>query len=290
MQAKDHIREARLDEALSELMQGVREDPADSSKRVYLFQLFAVMGDFQRALNQLNVLGEMDAKTLMMVQTYRQLIQCEQFREHVFAGNSSPLVFGDPEPSVALMLEALKLSAAGEHEHAAALRTEAFIDIRAAAGNVSIDGAESFEWIADADSRIGPFVEAYIDGKYFWVPFTCIRSIEIHEPEDLRDLVWAPCEFTWQNGGSVVGFIPSRYPIERGSQCRNEVLLSRLTNWKQLSSEEYAGSGQRIWATNAGDYPILSCRTISFDADPTAQTEVNDAVTEAEHSEFHTVA
>ena len=65
----------------------------------------------------------------------------------------------------------------------------------------TIDG-KPFEWIADADPRLGPIMEAMVDGKYYWVPFTRLSRLDIEAPADLRDQVWMPAHFTWSNGGA----------------------------------------------------------------------------------------
>ena len=78
-------------------------------------------------------------------------------------------------------------------------------------------GKADFEWLADADSRLGPILEAVIDGRYFWVPLENIHQIVLEKPKDLRDVVWVPAEFMWRNGGTAVGLIPSRYPGSESS-------------------------------------------------------------------------
>lgn len=261
MQAQTLIREGKVKEALAELFQSVRDNPANLDYRIYLFQLLAVDGQYDRALTQLNVTGEMDPKTLMMVQTYREVIQCEVLRSQVFAGVKTPLIFGDPEAWVAPVLESLKQAAAGEHEKAQQLRESAYELIPTISGNINGD---AFEWMADADSRIGPFVEAIVNGKYFWIPTTCIKDIHFHEPEDLRDLVWLPTEFTWANEGKAVGFVPVRY-IDNASESKPELQLARLTDWQQAADNIYYGLGQRMFATDAGDYSLLDIRDIHFD-------------------------
>ena len=39
----------------------------------------------------------------------------------------------------------------------------------------SLNG-QPFEWVADADSRLGPVMEAIINGRYYWVPFARLAS------------------------------------------------------------------------------------------------------------------
>ena len=70
-------------------------------------------------MTQLQVVGELDAKTLAMVQTYREALRCEALRADVFAGKRSPLFFGKPAEWMALLLSALKMSAENHHAEAA---------------------------------------------------------------------------------------------------------------------------------------------------------------------------
>src|SRR5690606_40769521 len=49
-----------------------------------------------------------------------------------------------------------------------------------------LDG-KPFEWIADADMRLGPVIEAIINGKYFWLPFASVARLDLEAPADLRD-------------------------------------------------------------------------------------------------------
>ena len=62
--AEQHLQEGRLQEALAELQNQVRKDPANPKLRTFLFQLLAVLGEWDRALTQLNVAGELDAANL----------------------------------------------------------------------------------------------------------------------------------------------------------------------------------------------------------------------------------
>src|SRR6188768_4003843 len=126
MSADQLLREGKLDEALAALQNQVRAKPADAKLRDFLFQLLAVQGNWERALTQLNVAGELDASNLAMVQTYREAIRCELLRAEIFAGKRSPLIFGQPDEWLALLTQALKLTAEGQHAAAADLRAKAF--------------------------------------------------------------------------------------------------------------------------------------------------------------------
>ena len=273
MSAEESLREGNLEQALVQLQERIRKNPADAKPRVFLFQLLAVLGQWERALTQLGVAGELDPGTLSMVQAYREAIQCEVLRTRVFAGQRSPLVFGEPEQWLALLMEALRLTALGEFARAQPLRDQAFAEAPATPGRITIVGEpplmEEFTWIADADMRLGPLLEAFINGRYYWIPWHRIREIQVEAPEDLRDVVWMPAHFVWANGGEAVGMIPTRYP---GSEAGpdNRLRLSRQTEWLEYAPDSFRGLGQRMLATDGGEYPLMDVREIQLGPAPTS--------------------
>lgn len=264
MDAKDLVREGRLNDALAALQNEVRAQPADAKQRIFLFQLLAVMGQWDRALNQLNVAGELDPGALAMMHTYRDALSCEVLRNEVMAGERTPLLFGEPQQWLALHMEASRLSAAGNFAAAQELRAKAYEDAPATSGE--IDG-ESFEWLADADSRLGPVIEMVVNGNYYWVPTQNLGEVNFDPVADLRDLVWRPAYITWANGGEIVALVPGRYA---GSDTSDDdkVKLGRTTVWEDKGNEEFHGLGQRLLTTDAGDYPLLSVTQIKFNTAP----------------------
>ncbi|GGY16158.1 hypothetical protein GCM10008098_04190 [Rhodanobacter panaciterrae] len=255
------LKEGRPDEALQLLTVEVRNNPADAKRRVFLFQLLALLGQWERAQNQLNVSGELEPLNAMMVGAYTEALKGELVRADVFAGKRLPVVIGEPEQWLALLLQALKLTADGRHEQAAALREQAFEQAAAVSGN--IDGTP-FEWMADADPRMGPCLEIVVNGGYSWVPFSRVQELKFEAPTDLRDKIWVPVQVTWSNGGRAIGFIPGRYPGSERTD-NNDLVLGRKTEWVDVGADFQIGLGQRMLATDAGDYPLLDARLISFD-------------------------
>lgn len=254
------LKEGRLDEALQLLTQEVRGNPADVRRRIFLFQLLALRGEWERAQTQLNVVGDLDPGNTLMVTTYTAVLRGEAARGAVFAGRRTPVVVGEPEAWLAMLFQALKLDAQGKHAEAAPLRAQALEQAEASAG--SIDG-QAFEWIADADPRFGPCLEIVLEGGYAWVPFSRIKQLLFDPPTDLRDKVWLPAQVTWRNGGQAVGFVPARYP---GSEKAgdDDFTLARKTDWIAETDDLQTGVGQRMFATDAGDHPLLDARAIEF--------------------------
>ena len=259
--AEQSLREGDPQKALRLLQDTIRSKPADAKLRVFLFQLLCVLGQWDRALNQLTVSGELDASTLAMVQTYREAIQCEGLREQVFLGKRAPLLFGEPETWVALLIEALLREGQGELDAARTLRDQAFENAPAVSG--TIDG-KAFEWLSDADMRLGPVLEAVINGKYYWVPLTRLSKIDIEPPTDLRDTVWMAAHLEFSHGGEAVALIPTRYA---GTDLTQPLeALARQTHWDESMPGFFIGKGQRVLSTDSGDLALMDIRSIAFDA------------------------
>ena len=249
--------------ALARLQDDVRARPADAKLRVFLFQLLCVLGQWERALNQLKVASELEPLALPMAQMYGDAVRCEAVRDEVFEGRKSPMILGEPDEWLALLIESRLRAGLGEAANAEDLRLRAFEGAPASAGD--IDG-QPFEWIADADSRLGPVVEAIINGRYYWVPFSRISRITLEAPEDLRDLVWMPAQLQFQNGGESLALIPTRYPGSESSED-GALALARKTAWESFAADAFRGLGQRVLATSGGETPILEVRAISIRQD-----------------------
>ena len=260
--ASELLKANDLDGALAALQAQVRANPADARLRIFLFQLLCVTGDWKRAITQLKLCAELDPAALPMAQTYREAIICEVYREKVFAGEKAPLVFGEPQEWLALLIEALKSLAMGRNAEATSLRARAFDAAPAITGE--IDG-QRFDWIADADQRLGPVLEIVINGKYYWMPFTSIATLRCDPPQDLRDAVWTAANLTLRNGGEFVALIPTRYvgtTVSAGPAAR----LARATEWMDVGTDTFVGMGQRLFATDAGDVALMDLRVLRVDA------------------------
>ena len=263
-QALELLQQSDAEGALKALQADIRSNPADVKKRIFLFQLLCVLGQWERALNQLTALGEMAASALPMVQTYREAIKCEMLRAEVFAGKKVPMLFGQPDTWTALLIEAMLREGKGELTEARTLRDQAFEQAPSCAGTV--DG-QPFAWMADADMRLGPVLEAIVNGKYYWIPLDRLSSVQIEAPADLRDQVWMPANFMFTNGGETVGLIPTRYAgsFESGDGA---LALSRRTDWLEPLPGFYTGLGQRLLTTDQGDLALMDIRRIDFEAQP----------------------
>lgn len=264
MTSAELVRGGRLTDGLAALQSEIRQKPADQSLRLFLFQLDCVLGRFDKALTQLQLVASMDAETMLLAQVFRQVVACEMLRREVFEGKRTPLIFGEPQEWLGLLVKANTLVAEGRFSAAAELRARAFEAAPATPGTID---ERPFEWIADADSRLGPVLEAIIDGKYYWVPFFRLAKVQVVKPADLRDAVWTQAHFHWSNGGDAAGFIPARY--SGTENCEDDALrLAHKTIWTEHEHESFLGLGQRMLSTDAGEYALLDCRTITLTPAP----------------------
>lgn len=287
--------------ALSALKLCVREKPEDTKLRTFLFQMFAVLGEYDKAFNQLSVLAELDPSTIPMVQTYKTLLPSEAFRAEVFSGEHMPSVFNPPLSSgnsntgansadtdtsspymqpllLSLRQWVLKRANNQKLDVPLALSQQAMAAAPALAGSINGD---KFNWVMDGDSRMGPALEVVIKGKYYWLPFQNIRSIQCEAPEDLRDMVWFPAHFTWHSGEQVIGFIPVRYP-ETLAHSDPRFWLAKQTDWQSPAQNYFLGVGQRTLITDNSEYPLLELRDLEFNPPESQLSAVNSTASESD--------
>ena len=86
MTPEELVKDGRPDEALKGLQTRIRDEPANAKSRVFLFQLLSVLGDWQRADTQLQVLSEMDSDSMMLSRIFEPVLVCEAIRADIFAG------------------------------------------------------------------------------------------------------------------------------------------------------------------------------------------------------------
>lgn len=226
---------------------------------MFLFQLLAVAGEWDKAKRQLAALAQLSAEAQMLSVAYGQAIDAEVERAAVFAG----IARGRQHVASSWaegVLDALEHFAAGRIAEGEAARDAAFDAAPETPG--SADG-DAFDWIADADARFGPTFEAIIGGRYGLQPFDQVERIEGEGVRDLRDIIWYPVQIFFRSRQSVAAFLPARYPGSEASGNSAE-RLARATNWLDLPWGE-TGVGQHLWSLSTGeDRGLLSIRRLTF--------------------------
>ena len=79
--AEELLHAGRVDESLSRVQEDVRRNAADPRTRVFLFQILCVLGQWKRALTQLDVLAAMGADHLLLARIFEPVVRAELVRE-----------------------------------------------------------------------------------------------------------------------------------------------------------------------------------------------------------------
>ena len=253
------LKDGDLDGARRALVEVVRAKPGDPQARMFLFQLLATAGEWDKAKTQLATLAQLSPEAGMLAVAYGQAVDAERERAEVFAGTKRMALLVESEWATA-QVDAIEHYAHGRRAEGDSARDAAFEAAPDTPG--TLDGAE-FEWIADADSRFGPAFEAIVGGRYGLIPFDAVASLKSEGPKDLRDTVWYPAQVALKTGNSVAAMLPARYPGSEAAADVNE-RLGRATAWHDTQWGQ-AGSGQHLWTLSTEDErDLLSVRQLLF--------------------------
>lgn len=255
------LREAgSVSQALQSAETQVRRHPDAHEARWQLFQWLCVIGEWPRALKQLQVATQLAADFAQTAHVYRDLIRAEVFRVAVLKGEREPGALLAPPDWVSPLLEALMLAGNQDLSGADRCREQALSEAAAPAG--THDGAP-IVWITDSDTRYGPTCEIVSAGRYAWLPFVQMRKLEMKPVAGLLNLIWRPATVALTEGTVCRGFVPVRYS---GSEHGNDTLrLARETRWANIGQTGVVALGQKTWMTDAGDIGLLDVTSLIFE-------------------------
>jgi len=255
-----------LEAAIARAEQDVRTRPTDVHVRWFLFELLCVIGNWERALKQLQTCATMNPELDSTAQAMRGLIRAERQREDVFAGKQMPVPVVDLSEWMLDLARANAANAAGNHDEADTLRTRAMTAAPASGGQGNLG---TFDWLADTDSRLGPVCEVIAAGSYRWLAFADIQQMQVAAPARLLDLVWASADITLKPDTPLKAYLPVRYPGTTGttSGSGDALRMARETVWREVGGAGVFAYGQKTWMSDQGDWPLLEVRELAFQAD-----------------------
>jgi type VI secretion system protein ImpE len=262
MNARDLFSAGELNEAVAAAAQEVREQPADTPKRLFLADLLCFSGELERADNQLDAVMEEQPESVAAIQTFRQLIRAEQARQQFFASGHLPAFLSRPEGAVRLLLEASIRVRAGALEEASRLLDQALEQRQKVAG---LCNARPFQEFRDVDELTSCILEVLTSkGDYYWIPIEQVESIECSAPARPRDLLWRRTHLVVRDGPDGEVFLPVLYP-GAAEEADDRIRLGRMTDWRGGDAAPIRGIGQRIFQVGEDDLPIMELKTVSFE-------------------------
>lgn len=226
---KELFKDGKVREAVEALTAYMRERPADTEQRTFLFELLCFCGEYARAERQLAVLGagNPDKETGAIV--YYAASHAEKTRQDLFEHRKFP---SGPAASLPGTLN-----------------------------------GKPFNEISDANPEIGARLEVFAAGSCVWIPFEHLASVEMDQPRRLRDTIWAPAlvqtgpSFQGKDLGEVL--LPAIYPFSWKHEDEN-VWLGRLTEWGVDEEGREVIAGQKMLIVNGEEFPFLEVRSLKF--------------------------
>jgi type VI secretion system protein ImpE len=231
MTARELFQAGKLEEAVQALSAELRDNPTDAKRRTFLFELLCFAGQFDRAEKQLEALGRESNQAEMGALLYRAAIAAERKRQEIFTNKDFPAAPAEGDADVAGTLN-----------------------------------GKPFNWIVDADPRIGPRLEVFAAGGYLWIPFRHIQNIQIEPPKRLRDLLWIPARVTTGMAFKAVELGEVLVPaltVFAWKHPDNNVRLGRETHTEEVDGEVIP-AGQKTLLVDGEEVPILEVRTLEF--------------------------
>ena len=230
--AIDAFRAGHLSEAVEALGIELRHHPADAQRRAFLFELLCFTGQYERAVKQLDVLGQASKEAELGAMLYKGAIRAQRERDALFADGAFPLTAAKP--------------------------------VRGTLNGIS------FASLEDADPRIGARVECFAAGKYLWLPMAHIATIVMAAPTALRDTLWPSVRVTTgpQFKGLELGEV--LLPVIAAGTTDNAddaIRLGRVTDWRSLPDGGEAPMGLKLWLVDGEEFPLLELRELVIESD-----------------------
>jgi type VI secretion system protein ImpE len=258
MNASDLFKAGQLQEAIDAQIKDVKANPADPSRRLFLFEMLAFAGDLEKARRQVDAVtyGQMELDVAVLA--YRKLLDSEEKRRRLFRESLTPQFLKDPPDHVKLRLEAV--NRLRENRPAEALETLN----KAAEATPALQGqlnAKPFTSLRDCDDLFAGVLEVMAQGNYYWVPLEQIETLAMNPPKFPRDLLWIPARLGVRDGPSGEVHLPALYP---GSEAHPDiqVKLGRMTDWKSLEGGPVLGQGLHLYLMDDQDIGILEWRDL----------------------------
>jgi len=233
MTARELYHAGQLGAAIQALGAELRDNPVDTRRRTFLFELLCFAGEYDRAVKHLDVLAGQGPDAATGVLLYRAALNADRMRNDLFEKKDYPEVRSNIAP---------------------------------VAGTLN---GKPFESIEDADPRIGPRLEIFAAGQCMWLPLAHIATVRMEAPQRLRDLLWAPAlvhtgpAFKGTELGEVLMPVLSPLSFRHPDDA---VKLGRSTVWEKQEDGDTIPFGQKMLLVDGEEFPVLELRHLEITA------------------------
>jgi type VI secretion system protein ImpE len=250
----------QLAEAVNAQIGEVKANPADHARRLFLFELLAFAGDWDRARRQIDAVQYNEPDLDIAVLAYRKLLDAEQKRRQLFTDGLKPGSLAEPPEHVRLRLEAVNRLREKRYTEAAGALAKAQEATPPIQGLLN---EKPFTALRDCDDLFAGVLEVMSQGNYYWVPFEQIDTLAAKPPKFPRDLLWLPARLEVRDGPAGDVFLPALYPHSY-EHADNQVKLGRMTDWQGAEGEPARGVGLRMFLVGDDDVSLLEWRKLEM--------------------------
>ena len=263
MKAKEFYEVGQLNNALEAITADVKKKPTDINSRGFLCEMLFIKRNWERADKQLDFIGHQDPNAIHMVALWRQLLRAGQARDQFYSEGRVPEVLEEPNDLVQAYLEASVSMREGNKAEALKILDSAESSRPAIKGKFN---GKAFSDFRDLDDLMPAVLEVFTStGKYYWIPFSRISSLEFHPPEGPMDLVFRRATMeTTEEGPDGDVYIPAIYQ-HLADEDEENLLLGRATDWLGKEGEPVVGAGQKMFLVDEQSITIMEIETLEFD-------------------------
>ena len=269
MDSKELIMAGNLSEARRQLIEDVKSSPSDMGKRTLLFQVHTLLGEWDKAERQLDVIATQDSSRETGVQVYKNLIQAERERMEVLKTNRRPSFLPETPPYLELYSVACEKLNSKKTDEAIEIFDKINSQLPVLSGTIN---GKYFSGFNDIDISLTFFLEAIVHERYIRIPFESLREVSITPPKSLFDLIWIPAHITTWNELTISCYLPVLYP---GSFLHEDdrVKLGRMTDWVPAGGPFSKGMGQHVFLIGEEEVGILDIREVVFNKPDTGEED-----------------
>jgi len=262
MKASELFQSGDLQGAIAAATADLKAKPTDVAQRLFLAELLWFAGQLDRVEKQLETITRQSTQAAMTLALYRQILRGEIAREQVLREGRTPEIVTELPATTKLTLECLLALRLGQHAEASRLLEQA--EAQRVPLNGTCNGRE-FQEFRDLDDRVAGVLEVITStGKYYWVPWQNIESLEMEPPKVPLDLLYRRTQIEVIGGPNGEVYIPTRYVAAADEQLDDTLLLGRATDWIGEEGSLVQGRGLRTWLVGEDDLSIMEIETLSF--------------------------
>ncbi len=262
MEIKELIDSGHLTEAISSVSEEVRKLPQDSASRNILWELLCIAGEYERADNHLDVLITQHPQASERAGLYRRVLRAAQTRLDCFYQGAKPEFIERPSQMMQAVLKALVERRFGNMADAAKILQDSSKTATPVKGKCN---NKQFSLLRDCEDWCAYFLEVFtVKGKYYWIAFEDIDSVELLSPQFPIDLIWRRAHLKLKNGIDGEVFLPSIY-VDTPKEYETARLGYR-TDWLLEKDEPVSGIGQKLFLLDKGEIAMMEIQYLVFDS------------------------